>query len=233
MRYIYPALMKQYNTYIKNTNRNALREFQLTVDELKRIPASELTERQAEFLDYYDYRMPVGTGDCVMNKICRRFEEEFDGFVSRHTSAQKFDYSIMKSDAEYSARQMQSVKQLYEEYNNRIQSYAIFADYERIDDCESGAAYEMMNEEFRKKCASVCTDESALCNIMLDLCYTKSSSKRFVWNMCGSQIIANLLAANSNVINVPVRSIDGDIEFGGERFEVEKYIIEEETEVTE
>lgn len=37
MRYIYPALMKQYNQYIKNTNRNCLREFQMTVDELRMV----------------------------------------------------------------------------------------------------------------------------------------------------------------------------------------------------
>ena len=70
MRYIYPALMKQYNQYIKNTNRNCLREFQMTVDELRLIPSDELTERQSDFLRYYDYRMPVGTGACVLTKIC-------------------------------------------------------------------------------------------------------------------------------------------------------------------
>lgn len=72
MRLIYPALMKQYNTYIKNTNKNALREFQMTVDELYAIPESERTERQRDFLRYYEKRMPVGTNDCVMNRICRR-----------------------------------------------------------------------------------------------------------------------------------------------------------------
>ena len=50
MRYIYPALMKQYNTYIKNTDRNALREFQMTVAELYKLPIGETTERQREFL---------------------------------------------------------------------------------------------------------------------------------------------------------------------------------------
>ena len=60
MRYIYPMLSKQYNTYIKNTDKNALREFQMTVAELKATPKSDLTERQEEFLRYYDFRMPVG-----------------------------------------------------------------------------------------------------------------------------------------------------------------------------
>ena len=100
MRYIYPALMKQYNTYIKNTDRNALREFQMTVAELYKLPIGETTERQREFLRYYEYRMPVGTNDCIMNKICRRFEDEFDGYIGKHNAAVKFDYTIMRSDAE-------------------------------------------------------------------------------------------------------------------------------------
>lgn len=69
MRIIYPALMKQYNTYIKNTNKNAMREFQMTIDEMLEMPRSELSERQKDFLRYYESRMPVGNHDCVMNRI--------------------------------------------------------------------------------------------------------------------------------------------------------------------
>ena len=105
MRYIYPMLSKQYNTYIKNTDKNALREFQMTVAELKAIPENDLTERQAEFLKYYKYRMPVGMNACVMNKICWRFEDEFDGHIGKHNSAIKFDYSIMRSEEEYTTKQ--------------------------------------------------------------------------------------------------------------------------------
>ena len=130
MRYIYPTLMKQYNTYIKNTERNALREFQMTVSELKAIPIGEATDRQRDFIRYYDYRMPVGVHDCVMNRICRRFEEEFDGYIGRHNSSTDFDYTIMRSGADYTPRQYSAIKRLYEEYNKRLTSYSVFADYE-------------------------------------------------------------------------------------------------------
>ena len=119
MKYIYPALMKQYNTYIKNTNRNALREFQMTVDEMMAIPTDRLSERQKDFLRYYNYRMPVGVGDCVMNKICRRFEEEFDGFIKQCVNNQSFDYRIIKRDAEDTPRQYTAIKRLYEVYRKR------------------------------------------------------------------------------------------------------------------
>ena len=221
MRYIYPALMKQYNQYIKNTNRNCLREFQLTVDELRSLPANELTERQSDFLRYYDYRMPVGTGDCVMNKICRRFEQEFDGYIRKHTSKIKFDYTIMKNPSEeYTTTQFKAIKKLYEDYNKKMQSYAVFAQSEKIDKYDAFTELSEMNAEFRKSCDMICQNESALCNIVLDLCYQKSSSKRFAWNMCGSEIIHNLLLNHDYTISFPTLTSDGTIEYCGEKFEI-------------
>ena len=221
MRYIYPALMKQYNQYIKNTNRNCLREFQLTVDELRSLPANVLTERQSDFLRYYDYRMPVGTGDCVMNKICRRFEQEFDGYIRKHTSKIKFDYTIMKNPSEeYTTTQFKAIKKLYEDYNKKMQSYAVFAQSEKIDKYDAFTELSEMNAEFRKSCDMICQNESALCNIVLDLCYQKSSSKRFAWNMCGSEIIHNLLLNHDYTISFPTLASNGAIEYCGEKFEI-------------
>lgn len=229
MRYIYPSLMKQYNTYIKNTDRNALREFQMTVSEMKKLPYEELTDRQKDFLRYFDYRMPVGVGDCVMNKICRRFEDEFDGYVGKHNAAVKFDYTIMRSDAEYSNSQFNSIKKLYEDFNRRLRNYAIFADYERVDECDSFREMSIMNDEFRKECNIICQNKDSLCNIILDICYTKSSTKRFAWSMCGSDIIHNLLTKNNNTISFPAIDSNGDIHYCGERFSV----ISKKLEVTE
>lgn len=221
MRYIYPALMKQYNTYVKNTERNALREFQMTVDELKQIPLGEATDRQRDFLRYYEYRMPVGTHNCVMNRICRKFEEAFDGYIGKHNSAVKFDYTIMRSDAEYTPRQYSSIKKLYDDYNRRLMSYSVFADYERIDEYDAFSTLSMMNSEFRKECDKISPNSDVLCNIILDICYRKSSTKRFAWNMCGTQIIHNLLKRNENQISYPVLDANGDIEFSGLKYSVE------------
>lgn len=226
MRYIYPMLSKQYNTYIKNTDKNALREFQMTVAELKAIPKSDLTERQEEFLRYYDFRLPVGINPCVMNKICWRFEDEFDGHIGKHNSAIKFDYSIMRSEDEYTTKQFNSIKRLYDDYNKRLASYAIFADYERIDDCDSFIALSVMNDEFRKECYKICPNKNTLCNIILDICYTRNSTKRFAWSMCGSEIIHNLLQRNDNQISYPTLDSDGDIEFCENKFIVETIKIE-------
>lgn len=221
MIYIYPALMKQYNQFMKNTNRNSLREFQLTIDELKAIPQEELTASQSEFLKYFDHRMPVGTSDCVINKICHRFEEEFDGYIKKYKDTADFDYTIMKSDTDYTPVQFYNIKSIYENYNQRLKNYMIFSNYERIDKYDSHLELVAMTEEFRAECSKICPNEKALCNIVLDLCYRRSSTKKFAWDICGDAIISNLLTKNNNTISFPKMSADGEIQYCGNSYTIE------------
>lgn len=230
MRYIYPTLMRQYNTYIKNTNKNALREFQMTVDELLILPYGELTERQHEFLRYYKLKLPVGVGNCVMNRICVRFEEEFDHQPSALSSDVPFDYSVMKSGAQYSNRQAAEIRRLCESYNKKLQNYAIISQYEKPDDDDVSASLSCMKEEFLRECENVCQNRFVLCDIILDICYRKNSSKRFAWDICADTIIDNLLANNGMSISAPVYDPDGDIQFRGRRYSILTKKMEEEYE---
>lgn len=222
MRYIYPSLMKQYKKYIKNTNKTAMREFKITAEELVRMPEAELTERQKEFLRYYRCQMPVGTGNCVMNKICRRFEDEFDSHLTRHNGNADFDYRFMRSDAMYSNSHYNEIKKIYTEYNKRLQSYMVFASYERVDKSEIKTKIILMNNSFREECDKICPNRDSLCNLLLDLCYTRSATKQFVWGLCGEEIIHNLLSKNNNIISFPVFSGDGEIEYNGNRFTIQQ-----------
>ena len=222
MRIIYPALMKQYNTYIKNTNKNAMREFQMTIDEMLALPHSELSDRQKDFLRCYENRMPVSSNNCVMNRICRRFEREFDRYLSRHNTDAEFDYTIMKSGAEYSRTQYNAILKLYESYNKRLRNYAVFANYERVDECDTFFNMLEMREEFIHECSSICQNRFALCNIVLDICYRKSSTKRFAWEMCGDEIIQNLISRNGGILSYPTLDENGEIAFGGNKFTVKQ-----------
>ena len=164
--------------------------------------------------------------DCVMNRICRRFEEEFDGYLGRHNSATEFDYTIMKSGAEYTRSQYNAIAKLYESYNKRLRSYAVFANYERVDEYDTFSRMAEMRAEFEQECVKVCPNRFALCDIVLDICYTKSSTKRFAWEMCGGEIIQNLLRRNEGVISYPMIDPDGDIEYGGNTFSLQETRLE-------
>ena len=221
MRYIYPNLMSQYNTYIKNTDKKCVREFRQTIEELMAKSPDELTQAEAEFIDYYIQRMPVGMHPCVMNKICRRFEEEFDNYFLKNISEEDFDYGIMKSGQEYTTTQYNAIAKLYEQYTKRLQEYMQFSKRERIDEDESATKRSLMVRDFKVECERACSNSAQLCDIILDLCYRRSGSKQFCWDICSEEIIENLLKNNDNTIYFPVQDEDGDIEFCGKRFTLE------------
>jgi hypothetical protein len=218
MRYIYPTLMKQYNTYITNTNKKAIREFRLTMDELLKKPSEELSDAEREFIRYYHMMIPAGMHDCVINRICRRFEQEFDGYISRYNTDAGFDYNIMKSGEEYTTTQYNEISRLYTAYSRRVQEYMQRAKQERLDEEEYLDRYIMMVQEFKRKCQEVCSNGQQLCDVLLDICYQKDGSKQFVWSLESEEIIENLLRVNDYKISYPVIDEDGDLLFGGDRF---------------
>lgn len=227
MRYIYPSLNKEYTTYIKNANKNCIRKFNLTTDELSQKKYSDLSDEELHFLKYYKLSMPVGTNLCVMNSICYKFEAEFNNLVRRRNEENEFDYKIMKSDEVYSELQFKMIKRLFDEYNKRLRKFKIDSKIERIDDCDSLQALMDMETEFRKECESVCPNKYALCNIALDISYTKSSTKKFAWAMCGDVIIENLLKANNNIIEYPMLSENGTFNYAGNKFELRRIELED------
>lgn len=220
MRYIYPDLMRRYNTYIRNSNKKSQREFATPISDLLEKQDSELSEQEREFVKYYLSCMPVGIGDCVTNRICRKFEAAFDGYVGKHNSSTEFDYTIMKGESEYSKSQYATILRLFEDYNRRIRDYTIFANRERVDSDEAIAHKSRMRDEFRIACDAACSNAQTLCDIILDISYQRSGIKSFAWSICGEEIINSLLNNNRNLIRFPVRSDTGDIEFCGNRFEM-------------
>ena len=218
MRYIYPDLMRQYNTYIRNTRKKAMREFGISIEDLAVKPDDELTDAERNFLHYYEICMPVGIGDCVINRICRKIEERFDGYLGRHNTASDFDYTVMKSGAEYSRIQYQSISRLADEYNRRLRDYTVFCTRERVDVDEAYTNMQTMKVEFRNACDAICSNAAALCDILLDISYQRSSTKQFAWTMCSNEIIQNLLDKHDGWISFPTMDNDGDIEFCGNKF---------------
>ena len=218
MKYIYPDLMRQYNTYIRNTSKKAMREFGITVDELLAKPKDGLSEAEQNFLHYYEVCMPVGTGDCVINRICRRIEDKFDGYIGRYNAGTEFDYCVMKSGTDYSRTQYQAISKLADDYNRRLRDYTVFCTRERVDVDEAYMNLQMMKVEFRNACDAACSNAAALCDILLDISYQRSSTKQFAWTMCSNEIVQNLLDKHDGWINFPTMSPDGEIHFGGNRF---------------
>ena len=214
MRYIYPTLMKQYNTYIRNTNTKCLRAYRMTINELLSIPEDELTDDQKSFIYYYHSRVPVGMNNCVMNRICRRFEAEFDGRTFLHSIEHEFDYSVLKSGVEYTVSQYNEIKKIFKERAEKAKEHQIAIKNNREDDSQSGFIANVA-EYFKSECSKVCSDDNVVCDIIVDMCYKSTGTKQFVWDVASETIVHNLLRANGMTIRYPAPDPLGDIEFGG------------------
>jgi hypothetical protein len=160
----------------------------------------------------------VGTGPCVQNRICRRFEAQFDHRSLKPKGGAAFDYTIMKSGAWYSAGQYDTIQKLSREYVKRCKDFAVEARQSRMSKDDIQAKRSLMVQEFTANCYAACSNEKALCDILLDVCYQRTGTKQLVWDVCASTIVGNLLEHNGGILSFPAADPNGEIEYGGDRF---------------
>lgn len=226
MRYIYPTMMRQYNTYIANTDKKSLRLFGKSVDELAAVPPAELTADEQEFLELYRKFIPVGFNDCVMNQVCRKFEEEFDGYIGKYKPATPFDPEILKSGAPYTQRQYRAVEKVYKDYTKAVNDFYTYTKMERLHDDDYISHRAVMMSEFVADAFAACQNRVQLCDILVDICYKREASKQFLWDVVGDQIIENLLNKNGRVIQYPAQDPNGDVRFRGKQFTFRYKVVE-------
>ena len=160
--------------------------------------------------------MPISMAPGTMNRICWRIEDEFQN--TDVLPEVEFDYSILKSEAQYAEEEYVAIQQLYEEYNSNMQLFLKGIKKNDSQKEERDAFVAQMIEEFSSACYAVCPDGEVLANIIVDVCYTTSKNKSFAWEVAGEEIFNNVLKNNGYILNIPVKDDDGDIEFGGKRF---------------
>jgi hypothetical protein len=162
--------------------------------------------------------MPVSRAPGIMNRICWRFEDEFK--TTDVIPDVKFDHSILKTDAPYTAEEYNAIKHLYDEYNKNMQ---LFLRGTKKNDSlkeERDMFMGQLAEEFASACTTACPNMEVLANILVDVCYTSNKNKSFAWDVAGEQIFANVLKNNNNTISYPVKDDNGDIDFCGEKFSI-------------
>lgn len=222
-RYIYPDINRKYTHYIMNTEQKCDYLFNCSLDEL--LHKDELTDEEAEFVEMYYKYFPVNDNGCTMNRLCHMVENEFNGYAAKIKSESDFDYTILKSDCEYSPKTYDKIKVIYGEYTKAKMELS-----ERMNSFKV-TKEDFMNElreiktYYKHKCEVECSSSEELCNVVIDLCYTHNKSKAFAWDVSVDQIIKNLLDKNNNTLSYLTQSDSGDIEYDGILFERKDYEI--------
>jgi len=217
MQYIYPSEKAGYKDYIKRNNEKSLMRFRMPLETL--LHKSNRTDEEEIFIRAYKKGIPLGTSPCTMNRICWKIEDLFD--EPKAGKPTDFDYAILKSGVHYSTQLFNKIKKIYERYRRETSAYMQFAKSERLKPEERQIQRYIFKEEFQRECLKECPNEDSLCDIVLDLCYSKNkTSKQFAWDICGEVFIKNLLKRHNGLISYPEAADDGDIHFRGMNFKM-------------
>ncbi len=212
--YRYSSLKSELDKYIKSVKSNCKIRFGKTLDEL--YASNDKSDEENMFIYNYEKYMPVSRAAGTMNRICWRIEDEFK--TTDVLPNVEFDCSILKSDAIYTQEEYDSIKQLYKEYNKNMQLFLKQKHKNELGDDEVGFDITQLKDVFVSECYKVCPNTEVLSNIVIDLCYSSNKNKTFAWDVAGEQIFNNVLKNNGYKIQYPIKDIDGDIEFCGNKF---------------
>ena len=213
--YNYKHELKKYNNYISRSNKNCLMRFNIPLMDL--VYKENRTEDEEKFIYYYYRKMPVFINKSTMNRICWRLEEIFDTYKESANSL-NFDYTILKSNVQYSEDTFNAIKKIYNEYSIKLRQYVQTTSNNKTSKEDKQVTRFIFKESFKKQVYEICNNADELCNIVVDLCYTNNSSKQFAWDICGDIIIENLLKKNNYIVQFPIPDVDGDISYAGENF---------------
>lgn len=212
MTYVYPSLRTRNNTHNKNSNNGVVLRFgSYGINSINDLMNYEpKTEEMYDCLKNYDDL--IGSNPCTVNKICWLFENTFDGYLSKRYEQPEFDYSVLKSDVEYSQQNFNEIKKIYKKYKIKMDELNKRSNAEKTDSFDMTQRKSVLINDFRRQCELICTNEKELCNILADICYTSESTKHFLWDIAGQTVIKNLLEKHGSQISFP-SLVDGEGEF--------------------
>lgn len=227
--YNYKYLKNDYNNYNKNADNNCIIKFGLTLDELRN--KQDKTDEENNFLCYYEKLSPVSNNDSIVNRIAHKLEDKLDK-LPMNIRKSNFDKNILITDKHIKKRIEEDLVDLYKKYNTDIRN-TMKSNVNKIKDSveEIKNNRELYMKSFIEKANEICKNDSEiLCNALVKLLYDKTNSKQFLWDICGDYIINKLLNENNNTINFPVKDINGNILWDGEKYSIKSMKIKEEIE---
>lgn len=212
--YNYDTERINYQKFIEEVNSKSIGLYGISFEDMLKM--DNLSEDAAKFVKYCSAKCPIDMSPSTMNRICRKIEEEFDENFS--CEELEFDYSIYKSKNNVKRSSYAEIKGLCEHYlmnlktlnsrkiNNEEERKILLEDKDRL--------LETLIEDM----TSICPNEESLCDILLDICYTGKMSKTIVWDVCGTQIIKNMLEKHDNTLIYPEKSENADFCCCGTKF---------------
>lgn len=189
MIYVYDETKRTYKQYIKESNLKCNTLYNCKIQDLYD-DYDSLNEEQKDFLFWYERKMPVGTGDCAMNRICKYVESQLDGYKSQLRNNSAFDYNKLKTKRRCTEEHRQVLKELEEYYRECVAEYK--AKKKVQDEFEKFYQRTAMVEKFKEESIKLCPNDDERLNIILDMTYGFKGNRQFCWDCIGHLIINRL-----------------------------------------
>lgn len=218
MIYIYPQLAKEFRRYDRAARIKSESLFGLTLEEL--LAKTNRSKAEEDCVKWYWKLYPVFNNGGVMNRLCHIVEKEFEGYINSARRKGVSDYKhILSSGNEnkVSSAERKKLLELYKEYSNNMNDISVTVNVTRCSPDEIYARKESLLTEFERQCSIVSPNAETLCDVLIDICYSSDKSKKFVWDMCGEQIVKNLLKKYKGYTYFTLDD-SGDVTFGGKTY---------------
>lgn len=193
MIYIYDEAKRDYKKYIKESNDKCKLIYDCSIQDLYD-NKDNLSDEQKEFLFWYEFKMPVGTGECSMNKICRYVESQLDGYKSQLHRNSTFDYNELKVKRRCTEEHRQLLRELEQEYRECVREYKA---QKHFDKGESNKDRKFLYKKFHEEAMNICPNDDERLNIILDITYGYNGNKQFCWDTIGDLICKRLEEMNT------------------------------------
>lgn len=193
MIYIYDETKRDYKKYIKESNDKCKLIYNCSIQDLYDNKDS-LSDEQKEFLFWYEFKMPVGTGECSMNKICRYVESKLDGCKTQLHRNSTFDYNELKVKRRCTEEHRQALRELEQEYRECVREYKA---QKHFDKGESNKDRKFLYKKFHEEAMNICPNDDERLNIILDITYGYNGNKQFCWDTIGDLICERLEEMNT------------------------------------
>lgn len=203
--YVYDYVKSDYKKYIKENESKCKRLFGCSIDDLYK--KNELSEEEKDLLFWYEYRFPVGMGNCAMNRICRYMEEELDGYKSQLKANSNFDWNKIKVKRRCTEEHRKKLKELEEYYCECVKKYTEMKNRNNIQsdlfligfDEDIALNRENMMKHFKKMAKDICENDDERMNIILEITYAYNGNRQFCWDTIGDLIVNRLKGGDFNV----------------------------------
>jgi len=193
MIYIYEETKRDYKKYIKESNNKCHALYNCSIYDLYENNAN-LSDEQKEFLFWYEFKMPVGIGNCSMNKICMYIENQLDNYKSQLHGNSSFDYNVLKTKRRCTEEHRKSLKELEQYYCECVKEYKKQKHHNKGD---SNRNRHYLYTKFNQKAKELCPNDEERLNLILDISYGDKGNKQFCWDCIGENIILRLEELNT------------------------------------